>query len=321
VTIRIGTRGSALALAQARVVADALREGGGATELVPIRTEGDRLHDSRLADIGGKGLFVREIEQALVHGEIDIAVHSLKDLPALLPAGLVLAAFPAREDARDVLVMREGWAGIRGLPAGAVVGTGSLRRRALLLAARPDLLVEPVRGNVDTRLRKLETGQYAALVLAAAGLARLRIHPAHACPLEPDEFVPAVGQGLLAVEIRAADARLRDLLACLDDADSRVCALAERAYLRRLGASCQTPVGGHAVCEAATLRMAGVVGSEDGRRLLRDGVTGTPDDAEEIGRWLAESLLAQGAADITALGGGVMSRLPNEKGEGPAAVR
>jgi hydroxymethylbilane synthase len=301
-TVRIGTRGSALALAQAGAVARGLRDRGIESELVPIRTEGDRLHDSRLADIGGKGLFVREIEKALLDGDVDVAVHSLKDLPAELPAGLVLAAFPAREDPRDVLVTRDPCEGVPALPPGTVVGTGSLRRRALLLAARPDLVVEPVRGNVDTRLRKLEAGQCAALVLAAAGLARLGLRPAHARALEPDEFVPAVGQGLLAVETRTNDSRLRDVLVSLDDADSRACGLAERAYLRRLGASCRTPLGGHAVCESSTLRMAGVVASEDGRRLLRDGVTGSPEDAEEIGRWLAESLLAQGAAEIAALG-------------------
>jgi hydroxymethylbilane synthase len=302
--IRIGTRGSALALAQAGAVADGLRERGAETELMTILTEGDRRKDRGLADIGGKGLFVRDIEKALLAGAIDVAVHSLKDLPADLPAGLVLAAFPAREDPRDVLVTRERCAGLRALPAGSVVATGSLRRRALLLAARPDLVIQPVRGNVDTRLRKLHAGEWATLVLAAAGLARLGVRPPHVAPLEPDEFVPAVGQGLLAIEIRADDGRLRSLLEDLDDPASRACALAERAYLRRLGASCRTPVGGHAVCEAATLRMAGVVASEDGRRLLRDRLTGSLADAAEIGRALAASLLTRGAADLTPLGSG-----------------
>lgn len=299
-TLRIGTRGSALALAQAGTVAAALRARGVGAELVPIRTEGDRLDEARLADIGGKGLFVREIEEALLARRVDLAVHSLKDLPAALPAGLALGAFPHRADPRDVLVTRAG-GGIADLPRGAKVATSSLRRRALLLSARADLVIEPVRGNVDTRLRKLEEGDCHAIVLAAAGLARLGLTPPHADPLDPEEFVPAVGQGILAVETRADDSAVRDVVAELDDADTRACALAERAYLRRIGGTCNTPLAGHAMREYASLRMTGVVLSEDGSRSFRDGVTGAPEDAEEVGRWLAESLLAQGAAKIAAL--------------------
>jgi hydroxymethylbilane synthase len=300
VTLRIGTRGSALALAQAGTVAAALRARGVGAELVPIRTEGDRLDEARLADIGGKGLFVREIEEALLARRVDLAVHSLKDLPAALPAGLALGAFPHRADPRDVLVTRAG-GGIADLPRGAKVATSSLRRRALLLSARADLVIEPVRGNVDTRLRKLEEGDCHAIVLAAAGLARLGLTPPHADPLDPEEFVPAVGQGILAVETRADDSAVRDVVAELDDADTRACALAERAYLRRIGGTCNTPLAGHAMREYASLRMTGVVLSEDGSRSFRDGVTGAPEDAEAVGRWLAESLLAQGAAKIAAL--------------------
>lgn len=299
-TLRIGTRGSALALAQAGTVAAALRARGVGAELVPIRTEGDRLDEARLADIGGKGLFVREIEEALLARRVDLAVHSLKDLPAALPAGLALGAFPHREDPRDVLVTRAG-GGIADLPRGAKVATSSLRRRALLLSARADLVIEPVRGNVDTRLRKLEEGDCHAIVLAAAGLARLGLTPPHADPLDPEEFVPAVGQGILAVETRADDSAVREVVAELDDADTRACALAERAYLRRIGGTCNTPLAGHAMREYASLRMTGVVLSEDGSRSFRDGVTGAPEDAEAVGRWLAESLLAQGAAKIAAL--------------------
>jgi hydroxymethylbilane synthase len=299
--LRVGTRGSVLALAQANAVADAVRAHGAEAELVIIRTEGDRRADARLADIGGKGLFVREIEAALLAGEIEVAVHSLKDLPADLPDGLVLAAYPEREDPRDVLVMGQAWDGLAGLPAGARLGTSSLRRQALALAVRPDLAVSPLRGNVDTRLRKLDEGHCDATVLAAAGLARLGIRPRHAQLLEPEQFVPAVGQGTLAVEARAADGDVLDLLRRLDHPDTRACALAERAYLRRLGASCNTPLAGHAMLEYASIRMTGVVASEDGRSVLRDGVTGAPEDAEEIGRWLAESLLAQGAGDVTSL--------------------
>ncbi len=298
--LRIGTRGSALALAQAGAVARALEARGVETELVPIRTEGDHLYEARLAGIGGKGLFVREIEDALLAGRVDVAVHSLKDLPAALPSGLALAAFPPREDPRDVLVTRRG-GGIAELPRGARVATSSLRRRALLLAARPDLAIQPMRGNVDTRLRKLDEESCEAIVLAAAGLVRLGLAPPHARPLEPEDFVPAVGQGILALEARAADRRVLDVVAALDHADTRVCALAERAYLRHLGGSCNTPMAGHAMMEYASLRMTAVVLSEDGARSLRDGVTGAPEDAEEVGRWLAESLLAQGAAKIAPL--------------------
>jgi hydroxymethylbilane synthase len=300
VTLRIGTRGSALALAQAGTVAAALRARGAEAELVSIRTEGDRLYEARLADVGGKGLFVREIEEALLAGQVDLAVHSLKDLPAEPPPGLALAAFPRREDPRDVLVSRAG-GGIGDLPRGATVATSSPRRRALLRSARPDLVIEPMRGNVDTRLRKLEEGDCQAIVLAAAGLARLKLTPPHAEPLEPEDFVPAVGQGILAIETRADDRAVRDLVAALDDAETRACALAERAYLRRLGGTCNTPLAAHAMMEYAALRMVGVVLSEDGSHALRDGVTGSPEDAEEVGRWLAESLLAQGAAKIAPL--------------------
>jgi len=302
--IRVGTRGSVLALAQAAVVADGLRRAGAEVTLVPMRTEGDRLQQARLADVGGKGLFVREIEEALIAGAIDVAVHSLKDLPAEVAQGLELAAFPEREDPRDVLVTRRG-GGLEDLPPGARVGTSSPRRRALALALRPDLVVEPLRGNVDTRLRKLESEGWDAVVLAAAGLTRLGLHPAHAVPLDPDRFVPAVGQGTLGVEIRTADGATRALVAALDHADTRAGAAAERAYLARLGASCTTPMAAHAVVARAAgvarLAMTAVVASEDGRSVLRAEAAGSPDDAAAIGRALAESLLARGAAELVPL--------------------
>lgn len=298
--IRIGTRASALALAQAASVASALRAHGHESELVPMRTEGDRLAAAQLAAIGGKGLFVREIEDALLAGAVDVAVHSLKDLPAELPEGLVLAAFPPREDPRDVLVTRQP-GGLAALAPGAVVGTSSPRRRALLLAARADLVVEPLRGNVDTRLRKLETGACDATVLAAAGLKRLGVTPPHAEPLPVDTFVPAVGQGVLGLEVRAVDERIRTALAALDDRVSRACALAERAFLARLGASCVTPVAAHASLEAGRLVMQALVVSEDGKRLLRESGTASPSEATGLGRRLADGLLAQGAASMVAL--------------------
>jgi hydroxymethylbilane synthase len=295
--IRVGTRGSTLALAQARTVAAAL---GGDVQIVPMRTEGDRLAEARLAVMGGKGLFVREIEDALLRDELDIAVHSLKDLPAVPPPGLVLAAFPPREDARDVLVTRVAGA-LDDLRPGAVVGTSSPRRRALVLALRPDLAVEPIRGNVDTRLRKLGAGGFDALVLAAAGLRRLGLAPEHCRPLDPDVFVPAVGQGIIAVEARADDRATLRRLARVDDPSTRACALGERAYLARLGASCNTPMAAHARLEGHTLHMTAIVASEDGRRILRASAAAPAADAERLGQELADTLLARGAAEVTAL--------------------
>jgi hydroxymethylbilane synthase len=298
--LRLGTRASALALAQASAMADALRRRGAAVDIVAMRTEGDRLLGARLADVGGKGLFVREIEDALADGRVDLAVHSLKDLPAEQPPGLELVAFPPREDPRDVLVTR-GAASLQALPAGATVGTSSLRRRAILLSLRPDLAVAPLRGNVDTRLRKLAEGACEAIVLAAAGLRRLGLQPDHVVLLEADVFVPAVGQGIIAVEVRREDRRTRALVAALDDPATRACALAERAYLRRLGASCNTPMAAHATLRDGRLGMTAVVASDDGARILRAEAAAPPDEAEALGRGLAESLLAEGAAEVTAL--------------------
>jgi hydroxymethylbilane synthase len=296
--IRIGTRGSSLALAQARGVAGAL--AGADIEIVPIRTEGDRLAEARLALVGGKGLFVREIEEALLRGDVDVAVHSLKDLPAAAPPGLTLGAFLPREDPRDVLVSRRS-ATLETLPDGARVGTSSPRRRALLLSVRPDLAVAPIRGNVDTRLRKLATDEWEAIVLAVAGLRRLALTPEHCAPLDPDVFVPAVGQGIIAVEARADDARTLSRLAVIDDRAARVCALAERAYLARLGASCNTPMAAYARLDGDTVRLTAVVASDDGRRVLRASAAGPAAVAARLGRELAEALLDRGAADVTAL--------------------
>lgn len=300
--IRLGTRASTLARAQAQIVADRLRARGVEVTLVPMRTEGDR-RQARLAELGGKGLFVRDLEAALAAGRIDAAVHSLKDLPAEQPEGLVLAAFLEREDPRDVLVTRTG-RGLEALGEGAVVGTASLRRQALLLACRPDLTVVAVRGNVDTRLARLARGEWDGLVLAAAGLRRLGLAPEHAQALSPDVFVPAVGQGILTVETRADDELTRAVVAALDDRATRLCALAERACLRRLGATCATPVAAHAVVDggpAARLTLRAVVASEDGRRVLRSEAAGPAEEAEAIGRGLAEALLAEGAAEVASL--------------------
>ncbi|MBI2205627.1 MAG: hydroxymethylbilane synthase [Candidatus Rokubacteria bacterium] len=298
--MRLGTRGSALALAQAGAVRDRLRALGADVELVTIRTEGDRILDRRLAEVGGKGLFVKEIEDALLDQRIDLAVHSLKDLPADVPAGLTMAAYPEREDPRDVLVTRNG-ATLDTLPVGARIGTSSPRRRALLLAARADLRVESLRGNVDTRLGKLAAGDWDAIVLAAAGIRRLGLDLAHATPLDPATFVPAVGQGIVGIEAREDDAVTCDWLRKLDHADTRACADAERAYLGRLGASCVTPMAAHAELSGDRVDIAGVVASEDGRRVLRASVNGPRTEAARLGRELADRLLEQGAASITPL--------------------
>ena len=298
--IRIGTRGSALALRQTAIVRDRLVAQGVDVEIVTIRTEGDRLVDQGLAEVGGKGLFVKEIEQALLEKRIDVAVHSLKDLPADVPPGLSLSAYLEREDPRDVLVGKVTDT-LPALPERARVGTSSPRRRALLLSVRPDLRVEPLRGNVDTRLGKLAAGDLDAIVIAAAGLVRLGLAPPHAVPLDPDVFVPAVGQGIIAVEAREDDPSVVRWLAALDAPETRACARAERAFLERLGASCVTPTAAHATIGDGRLHVTGVVASEDGRRVIRGSMRGARDAAATLGRSLAEDLLARGAADITPL--------------------
>ena len=296
-TLRIGTRGSQLALAQVRWVQGRLAAIGvaAASEPVVIRTSGDRVTDRPLSAIGGKGLFVKEIEEALLAGTIDCAVHSLKDLPAGLAPGLVLAAVPEREDPRDVL-LSGGVGGLAALAHGARVGTSSLRRTALLRALRRDLRVEPMRGNVDTRLRKLEAGVVEAVVLAQAGLHRLGIEWPHATPLPPDQFVPAIGQGALAIECRAG--ALAADLSALDDLSSHQAVDAERAFLGAVGGSCVTPLAAHAVVNDGALTLNAVIAAPSGERLVRGERRGTPEGAAMIGNALAEQLLAAGGADI-----------------------
>ena len=297
--VRIGTRGSALALRQAELVAEGLRRHWPdlGVELVPIKTSGDRFAQVTLAEVGGKGLFVKEIEEALLDGRVELAVHSLKDLPGLLTEGLALAAFPEREDPRDVLITREGGR-LDTLPSGARVGTGSPRRRVQLLARRPDLKVEPIRGNLDTRLRKLQETPYDAIVLARAGLLRLGLEPEHASLLSPEEMLPAVGQGVLAVQARAGDAATRELLAPLDHAPTRTAALAERALLARLGGNCYVALAALARLEGDRLRLDALLASPDGGRILREPLTGSPEAPEALGTALAERLLAAGGAEI-----------------------
>ena len=295
--IRLGTRGSRLAVVQSEAVAASLRARGAEIEIVVIRTSGDRLAQVALADFGGKALFVKEIEEALLAGQVDVGVHSLKDMPSDLPDALTLAAFPLREDPSDVLLGRRdgGW---DALSAGAVVGTSSPRRRAMVLARRPDLRTEPIRGNVETRLGKLRAGDYDALVMAAAGLKRLGLNPAHATPLDPAEFVPAVGQGVLAVEARQADRELLEVLRAVDDTRTRLAALAERAFLARLEAGCHTPVAAYARLDGGTLELTGVVSSPDGVIALRARNRGPAVDGGRLGAALADELLAKGAKAV-----------------------
>jgi hydroxymethylbilane synthase len=302
VKLRLGTRSSRLALAQTRSVAEALAALGAEIEVVPIKTSGDHLAQVALADFGGKALFVREIEEALLAGRIDVGVHSLKDLPAELPSGLALGAFPRREDPRDTLVTRHP-ATLDDLPGGAVVGTSSLRRRVFVLSRRPDLRVEPIRGNVETRLAKLEGGSYDAVVLARAGLARLGLAPAHEAALDAEEFVPAVGQGILGVEVRASDRDVTGLVGRLDHPATGVEARAERAFLERLGAGCHTPVAGHARLDGRSLGITGIVASADAGTVLRSSLMGPASSAEALGRKVADELLARGAGRLLAAAG------------------
>jgi hydroxymethylbilane synthase len=297
--LRVGTRGSQLALSQAEAVAAGLERAWPrlTVELVPIRTSGDRLATAHLADIGGKGLFVQEIDEALREGRVDLAVHSLKDLPAERPRGLVLAAFPRREDPRDALVAPTPTR-IGSLPRGARVGTSSLRRSVQLLALRADLAASPIRGNVDTRLRKLRQGEYDAIVLAAAGLRRLGLLDATATLLEPEEMLPAVGQGTLGVEAREEDGATLALVDVLTDADTRTATLAERAFLEAMGGTCTTPLAAYARRTGAGLRLDAFLATPDGTRVLRDGDVGDPGEPAALGRRLAGRLLAAGAADI-----------------------
>ena len=286
----IGSRGSQLALWQARWVQARLAELGLESRIEIIKTTGDKVLSVPLSSVGGKGLFTKEIEDALLAREIDLAVHSLKDLPTEIPAGLQITAIPQREDPRDAMVGRR----LSELREGARVGTSSLRRSAQLRQLRPDLQVESVRGNVDTRLRKLDEGQYDSIVLAAAGLTRLGWTSRIAEFLEPELMCPAVGQGALAVETRIGENTCR----VLDHAQTRAAVTAERALLSALGGGCSTPIGAHARVEREQLHLMAIVLSADGARSVRDTAQGPATEARRIGRELAEKLLEQGAAQL-----------------------
>ncbi len=299
--ITIGTRTSQLALWQTNYVKQKLEEAwpGLVCQLETFVTQGDKTLDKPLPEIGGKGLFTAELEAALLDGRIDIAVHSLKDLPVADAAGLTVGAISPRADVRDVLVAREKWT-LGSLPLGATVGTSSLRRQAQLLHARPDLNIQSIRGNVDTRLRKVQEGPYDAAVLAAAGLTRLGLenHIAQYLPL--DIMLPAPGQGALAVQCRVADTAVLSLLAAIDDAETRCCVDAERAFLDGLGSGCSLPVAAYATRQNGEIMLTGLVAAGDGSRVIE--VRGYGRDPHQLGADLAKSALAQGAAALLRLG-------------------
>ena len=297
--LRIATRKSALALWQAEHVAARLQalEPGLAVELVPMTTEGDRNLGISLAASGGKGLFVKELEVALAEGRADLAVHSMKDVPVELPPEFVIGAVLEREDPRDAFVSVR-YPDFTALPQGARVGSSSLRRQSQLLHLRPDLHIEALRGNVDTRIRKLEEGQYDAIVLAVAGLKRLGLAHAITRPLDLTVCLPSITQGVIGIECRAADAANRALLARLNHGPTWTCVLAERALSTGLTGSCNLPLAGHAVLDGAMLSMQGRVGSPDGHRLLEAAISGPAQDAEKLGLRLAEDLLAKGAGEV-----------------------
>lgn len=293
--LRLGTRKSKLALWQANFVKEKLEALGCKVELVPITTTGDKILDTPLAKIGGKGLFVKEIENALLLGEIDLAVHSLKDVPMIIPEGLTLSAITEREEPYDVLISRNGKK-LEELPFGAVVGTSSLRRQVQIKRRRRDLKVEILRGNVDTRLRKLKEGLYDAIVLAYAGVKRMGLSGEVSQILE--DFIPAVGQGSLAIETRAEDERVINFVKVLNHEDSWLRAVCERAFLRELQGGCQVPIGAYAWMEGGRIRIKGFISDLEGERFLEGYEEGGLQEAEEVGKRLAQRLLREGGEEI-----------------------
>ncbi len=297
--LRIGTRGSKLALAQSEWVKKRIegRHPHAQVQLVRIKTTGDKILDSPLAKIGGKGLFVKEIEEALLNERVDLAVHSMKDVPAALPEGLVLATFPEREDPHDAFVSID-CPNLDRLPQGARVGTGSLRRAAQLLHIRPDLELLPLRGNVDTRLRKLEAGEFQAIILAAAGMRRLGFEDRITQLLSSEQILPAIGQGALGLEVRHDDEETIGLINFLNDEETQVTVEAERAFLKELEGGCQVPIAAFSRLNGGRLDLEGMVAELDGSKIIRDRITGARNEAEDMGIRLARRLLTSGADEI-----------------------
>jgi hydroxymethylbilane synthase len=299
--IIVGSRGSRLALRQTELMLAKLRQRfpGRRFQVQEVRTTGDRRPEVSLAAIGGQGVFVKELETALRARRVDLAVHSLKDVPAEVGRGLVLAAVTERGDVRDAVVSR-GQRRLAELPAGSRVGTGSLRRSVQVRALRPDLEVVDLRGNVDTRLRKVEEGLVDAAILAAAGLARLGYLERAAELLDTDAMLPAIGQGALTLETRANDAEMIEMASALEHRDTRLAVTAERAFLARLGGGCRLPMAALGIVEGDSLRLRGLIADSEGRRLLRGEMAGTASEAEALGASLAEQLLSRGAAELIA---------------------
>lgn len=299
--LTIGTRQSLLALWQSNHIAALLREKYPECEVVlkKIVTKGDRILDVPLAQIGGKGLFTKEIETELADGTIDLAVHSLKDMPTVLPEGLCLTAITERANVGDAFVSNK-YASFEELPLGAVIGTSSLRRKAQLLAARPDLQIMDLRGNVDTRLRKLDEGLYDAIILAAAGLERLGHGDRITALIQPDVCLPAVGQGALAIEARTADNEVRSMLEFLNDLPTKQSTDAERAFLGLLEGGCQVPIGVHADVAGEQIKIEAIIAALDGSTVLRDTITGKAEDAVALGQQLGKKMLAAGGQEILA---------------------
>jgi hydroxymethylbilane synthase len=297
--LKIATRKSPLALWQAEHVQAELGKlyPELTIELLPMSTRGDEILDRSLAAIGGKGLFLKELERAMLAGEADLAVHSMKDVPAELPAGLHIAAVLTREDPRDAIVSNQ-FESLESLPKGAVLGTSSLRRQAQMQGVRPDLNIQPARGNVGTRLQRLDEGNFQAIMLAYAGLKRLGLADRARQVLETSECLPAVGQGIVGIECRSQDSELNTLLAALNDPVSDICLGAERAFAAALEAGCHAPVAAHAVLDGAQVYLRGLVATPDGGRLLKGEARGHRDQARQLGRDLAEELLQQGAGEI-----------------------
>jgi hydroxymethylbilane synthase len=300
-TLRIATRQSRLALWQAEHVATRLRQAhpGLDVVLVPMTTQGDRILDRALALVGGKGLFIKELEYAIVEGRADLAVHSMKDVPAQLPAGMVLSAFLERADPRDAFVSLTVGA-FEDLPRGARVGTSSQRRQCQLRHARPDIETHALRGNVETRLGKLAAGEFDAIILAAAGLTRLGLADRITQLLDTRISMPAVGQGIVGIECGEDDVVTRELTAVLDDPSAHTCINAERAMAHELEGNCQSPIAGHAVLEADELHIEGLVGSPDGRLVYRERLSGAPSEAAGLGSSLGRRLLDAGARELLA---------------------
>jgi hydroxymethylbilane synthase len=298
-TLKIGTRGSRLALWQANWVKTALEaeDPSLSIELVIIKTKGDKILDVPLAKVGGKGLFVKEIEESLLNENIDLAVHSMKDMPAQIPQGLCIAAIPQREDPKDVLISKDNRR-FSELPAGAIVGTGSLRRKAQLLFARPDLVVAPLRGNIDTRLKKLETENLDAIILAAAGVKRMGFENKATEYLDENIMLPAVGQGALCIEIRQNDPLVGPVVAGLEDSKTRAVIRGERAFSERLEGGCQVPIAAHGTIHNNLFTLSGLVASVDGKTRYKHAMQGPENESATIGLELAERLISMGAKTI-----------------------